>query len=166
MSSHIRLLACSVCKTIEELPDYEGSPDHDHLLNRLLERHGPPENRHTGLLFKVDEDQWQNEQVKTQVAQQIAQKMSGGDTGFSSEYYDLKNTFAADALDCFKAHHRNPNCSDFQSESKRLTPGTAQDRREAGLPEYRSPKDRYLCNFCPVQSMVDQAARAKAGLYK
>jgi len=166
MASQIRLLACTVCKTIEELPDFQGlRAEEDHLLNRLVEKHGPPENRHFGQLFTVNQEHWQTEHIKVQIAQQIAQKMNGGETGLGSEYYDVKNTFTEDAMACFKAHQRNPDCNDYKSDSKRLTPGTAADRKAAGLPEYHTAHDRYLCDFCPVQSLVDQKARWKAGLY-
>lgn len=166
MSAQVRLLACSVCKTIEELPDFEGRAEEDHLLARLIERHGPEENRHIGQLFKVEQAQWEDQRVKAQIARQIADKLSGGETGLGSEYYDLKNTFAEDAMACFSVHLRNPDCNDYKSDSKRLTPGTAADRKEAGLPEYRTWKDHYLCEHCPVHSLVQQAERAKAGLYE
>jgi hypothetical protein len=166
MTPQIRLLACSVCKTIEELPDFDGPPEQDHLLKRLIEKHGPEENRHVGQMFRVEQDQWQSESVKYEIAKRITAKLGGGETGLGSAYYDLKNTFAADAMSCFQAHQRNPACGDYKSDSKRLTPGTAAARREAGLPEYRTEHDHYLCEHCPVHSLVEQAARAKAGLYK
>ena len=35
----IRLLYCYNCKTIEELPDFEGNPDDDVFLELLIEKH-------------------------------------------------------------------------------------------------------------------------------
>ena len=158
----IRLLACQQCKTIEELPDFEGPAEHDHLLNHSVQRHVTNGTPHIGQLFRVTEKDWANEDAKNEIAKRIAAKLEGGETGLGSPFYDLKNTYQADALACFKAHLRNPACSDYRSDSKRLTPGTAAERKAAGLPEYRSPQDRYLCDFCPVQSLVEQAARKKA----
>lgn len=165
MAEQIRLLACSQCKTIEELPDFEGRPEQDHLLSRLLENHGPEDNRHIGQLFKVEKDKWDNEAYKTQIAKQVSLTMAGGETGLGSEYYNIKNTYTADAFACWTKHLRNPNCSDYRSDSKRLTPNTADARREAGLPVSTSPSERSLCEFCPVHSLVVTAARKRAGAY-
>lgn len=161
-----RLLACQQCKTIEELPDFDGPPEHDHLLAHSVQRHQTNGVQHVGLLSKVDSERWKDTNVRKEVSRQIASRLAGGETGLGSPYYDLKNTYQTDALDCFKAHLRNPNCSDYHSDAKRLTPGTAAERKAAGLPEYHSPKDRYLCDFCPVQSLVEAAARKRAGLDK
>lgn len=157
----IRLLACQQCCTIEELPDFEGPAEHDHLLNNLVERHQTNGVKHIGGLFKIPADKWADSNVQRDVGKQIADKMSGGETGLGSSFYDLKNTFQADAMQCWKQHQRNPACSDYRSDSKRLTPGTKAERKAAGLPEYRSNKDVYLCDFCPVQSLVEAARNAK-----
>jgi len=37
--AQIRLLVCRDCKSIEELPDYEGRPSDDLLLNISVEKH-------------------------------------------------------------------------------------------------------------------------------
>jgi hypothetical protein len=161
----VRLLACVVCKTIEELPDFKGRPEQDHLLNRLLEGHGPEENRHIGQLFRVEKSKWDSPKVKTEVANQIAAALKGGETGLGSEFYNIKNTFVEDAGACFKAHHRNPACHDSKSDSKKLTPNTKAERKAAGIDPYESAHDRYLCEYCPVHSLVMTARRKKAGLY-
>lgn len=166
MADMIRLLACQQCHTIEELPDFDGPPEHDYLLSHLVERHRTNGLEHIGALFKVEEDKWASDNVKKDVTKQIAAKLAGGETGLGHAYYDLKDTFTADALSCYDKHLRNPECNDYHSDPKRLTPGTAAERKAAGLPEYRSNRDQYLCDFCPVHSLVQQAARAKAGLYK
>lgn len=162
MSDNIRLLACQQCKTIEELPDFDGPPEQDHLLSHTVKKHKTNGVEHVGALFKVPVKDWENSDAKSSIRSQIAAKLEGGETGLGSPFYDLKNTYTEDAGNCFNAHSRNPACSDYHSDSKRLTPGTAAERKAAGLPEYRSPKDRYLCDFCPVQSLVEQAARRKA----
>jgi hypothetical protein len=160
---NIRLLACKDCKTIEELPDYEGDPHEDHLLHHLTSKHRTDEHPHIGQLFDVEKDKWQDQQVQQQVMRQISDRFTGGETGLGSEYYDIKDTYTADALHCWGQHRRDPNCSDYKSDSKRLTPDTASERKQAGLPPYRSNKDRYLCEFCPVHSLVMAAAHDRAG---
>lgn len=157
----IRLLACKQCKTIEEIPDFAGNPRDDHLLTYALERHKTNDTPHIGALFKVPEKDWDNTEAQRTIANQIGAKLDGGETGLGSAFYDLKNNFQADAMACWKAHNRNPACSDYKSASKRLTPDTKAERKEAGLSEYRSAKDRYLCEFCPVQSLVEQAFNEK-----
>lgn len=162
MSNQIRLLVCQQCKTIEELPDYEGPAEHDYLLAYRVEPHQTNGLEHIGLLFKVNEVDWEVPHKREEIQKQISAKLAGGETGLGHEFYDLKNTFQEDALACYNQHLRNPACSDYKDESKRLTPGTAAERKAAGLPEYRSPRDRYLCEFCPVHSLVQAAAAAKA----
>lgn len=159
--TQIRLLACKQCKTIEELPDYEGRPDNDHLLAYALKRHRTNDVAHIGALFKVPEKDWDNDKAKKSITLQVAAKLEGGETGLGSDFYNLKNNFQEDAIACFERHLRNPACSDYKSDSKRLTPDTAAERKEAGLSAYRSAKDRYLCEFCPVQSLVEQAHNLK-----
>ena len=165
MPENIRLLACKDCKTIEELPDFDGKPDDDYLLQHLTSRHITNEQPHIGQLFDIDKDKWNDQEMQRQVVDQIADRFTGGETGLGKEFYDIKNTYTADAFHCWKQHQRNPDCSDYKSDAKRLTPGTAKERREVGLPEYRSNKDRYLCEFCPVHSLVVTAARKRAGQY-
>lgn len=165
MAENIRLLACSECKTIEEFPDYEGRPEGDHLLNRLIEKHGPAHRRHIGQMFKVPKARWDDPKAQSEIAKQIAAKLAGGETGLGHEYYDLKNTFQEDAMSCWAKHMNSPACNDYHDPSKRLTPDTAAERKAAGLPAYTTGKDQYLCDFCPVHSLVVTAARKRAGMY-
>lgn len=164
-TEHIRLLQCLDCKSLEELPDYEGDPRGDFLLEALLKPHKFPDgNEHRGHLHKVEKKHWDSPATRKSIEAQIREK--SGHTGLDPDYYATKNTFQEDAHRCFAAHNRNPACSDYKTDSKRLTPGTAAERKAAGLPKYRSPRDMYVCHFCPVHSMVVTAAREKAGLYK
>lgn len=162
-ATQIRLLACQQCKTIEEIPDFDGPPERDDLLQTLVSRHQSNGVPHIGGLFKVEEAKWQDARVRNDVSREIANKLSGGDTGLGTEYYDVRNTYAEDALNCWKKHQRNPACNEYKSEQMLLTPGTKAERKAAGMPEYRS--NSYLCHFCPVHSLVMEAARKKAGLY-
>lgn len=164
MAEHVRLLQCLTCKTLEELPDYQGDPRGDFLLQALVKPHRFPDgNEHFGQLHRVEKKHWDVPSTRESIEAQIREK--SGHTGFDTEYYATKNTFQADAHSCWRAHNRNPGCSDYKTSSKRLTPGTAAERKAAGLPRYNSPKDVFLCNFCPVHSLVVTAAREKAGMY-
>lgn len=164
MSDTIRLLACKQCQSIEELPPFDGPPEHDTLLTNLVQRHRTNGMEHIGSLFNVEASQWEQDHIKKELVKQIAAKMEGGETGLGHEYYDLKNTFQDDAMTCYTAHLRNPACSDYRSESKRLSAGTNAERRAEGLPEHRS--NRFLCDFCPVNSLVEAARNRKLGIDK
>jgi hypothetical protein len=161
---NVRLLQCLDCKTLEELPDYEGDPRRDFLLEALLKPHKFPDgNEHRGHLHRVEKKHWDSPATRATIEAQIREK--SGHTGLDPSFYNAKSTFQEDAHSCWKAHLRNPGCNDYKTASKRLTPDTAAERKAAGLPRYKSPQDRYLCEFCPVHSLVQQAARKKAGLY-
>ena len=166
MADKTRLLRCNQCRTIDALPWYEGPPDGDHLLAALIrEKHTDPGGEpHIGVLMNVETQHWNSPSTREAILARIREV--SGHTGLDPDFYEARDTFSEDALKCWRSHHNNPACNEYKSDRKRLTPGTAQERREAGLPEYRSPHDRYLCEFCPVHSLVLQAARHEAGLYK
>jgi hypothetical protein len=161
MAEHIRLLLCKTCGSMEELPDYEGDPGQDFLLEALVQKH-PNHVAHP--MLRVEKKHWDSPSTRDAIITQIRDKT--GHTGFDTSFYEAKNTFQEDAFSCWKAHNRNPGCSDYKTGSKRLTPDTAAERKAAGLPKYNSARDRYLCEFCPVHSLVVSAAREKAGQYK
>lgn len=166
MADHIRLLQCLDCRSLETLPDFDGNPDYDDALIYALKPHRFPNgDEHGGHLMKVETKYWNDPAVRATIESQIREK--SGHTGLDSEFYATKDTYGQDALRCFQKHHRNPECNDYHSDSKRLTPSTAEARKEAGLPRYSAAgQDRYLCDFCPVSSMVAQAERARRGMYK
>lgn len=167
----LRLLVCGHCKTIEELPDYDGPVEYDTLLENLVSRHQFPSGtpHAPATLGKVSEDDWGKPHVRQEIVKQISGKLTGtSETGLGSEYYDTRDTFQEDALACFNKHSRNPGCPDYKSDSKRLTSGAEKDiKAEFGI-DIRADRrsDRWLCEFCPVHSLVEQARRRKAGLDK
>lgn len=164
----IRLLACSQCKTVEELPDFQGPAEYDTLLNTLVSRHGPPENRHIGALMRINKAQWRDPNVQSEVVKRISDQLSGGETGLGHEFYDTKNTFIADAFHCWKQHNKVDLCPDYKSDAKLLIPDTKEERLEAGaskfIPGQSGPK-RHLCEFCPVHTNVTTIERKRAGQY-
>lgn len=162
MSANVRLLVCNTCGTIEELPDYEGPEERDDVLNYLTSKHLFPDgNSHFGNLMKVETKHWEDKGKRDSIVAQI--RDSANHTGFDQSFYDAKATLQDDAMTCWtRDHNRNPACPDYKSESKRLMPGTSAARREVGAPEFRSTT--FLCDFCPVKSMVQQAYFDKSGV--
>uniref|UniRef100_A0AAU3I9Z9 Uncharacterized protein n=1 Tax=Streptomyces sp. NBC_01393 TaxID=2903851 RepID=A0AAU3I9Z9_9ACTN len=161
MSEHVRLLLCKTCGSLEDLPDYEGDPSRDYLLEALVQKH-PDHVAHP--LMRVEKKHWDIKSTRDSIIAKIRENT--GHTGLDPAFYNAKSAFQEDAHTCWQKHLRNPGCNDYKTASKRLTPDTAAERKAAGLPKYRSAQDRYLCEFCPVHSLVVQAAREKAGMYK
>lgn len=161
----IRLLVCRTCKSIEELPDWEGSPESDTLLNISVQKHQQP-TEHIGILLKFPLRYWVVPKVKEEIIKQIR----GGSTGLdviSNNFYQTKMTFHDDAMTCWGAHLRpKGQCPDYKSDKKLLKPDTAAERKAAGLerPGEAGPKV-YLCDFCPVKSYNMAKFNESKGLY-
>lgn len=160
-SEGVRLYICQDDKQIIPLPNFTGPYYADHLLHRVDDDHG--KRGHAFAVITVNKEAWDHPDGRAEIKNMIAN--SGGQTGIGGDFYDVKDQFVEDALSCFKAHFFNENCSDYNSNEKRLTPGTAAARKAADLPEYRSARDVYLCQFCPVHTKVLEAQKLKAGLY-
>jgi len=161
----IRLLVCRDCKTIEELPDYDGDPADDLLLNISVERHQRPV-AHTGLLFKFPLKYWAVPKIREEIVKQIRGGSEGLDV-FGTKFYDTKMTFHEDAMTCWGQHNRpKEQCPDYKSDKKQLKPDTAAERKDAGLdkPGTKGPKI-YLCDFCPVKMYNQKKAFTEKGLY-
>lgn len=161
----IRLLVCRTCKSAEELPDWEGRPEDDTLLQITVERHQRPE-PHIGILYKFPVKYWAVPKAKAAIMAQIKEGSPGLDV-FGTNYYETKSTFQEDALTCWGQHNRTKDCSDYKIDSKQLKPDTAKDRKDAGLgrPGTTGPKV-YLCDFCPVKSERQKFAFKEKGLYE
>lgn len=161
-----RVLRCDDCRSLEPVPDYEGPAEGDHLLARLLQAHKHPDGtEHRGLLFRVETKDWDSPAIRAEIVKRVQE--TAGYTGLDPDFYEVKATFEYDAMICWQTHHRSPDCNDYKSDRKLLTPDTKAERKEAGLGKYQKDANpRYLCEFCPVHSLVQQAARWKAGLYK
>lgn len=162
--SQIRLLVCRTCKSAEELPDFEGRPEDDVLLQIAVERHQKPE-PHLGQLFKFPLKYWTRDDVKQSIMNQIKEGGSSGLDVFGTNFYETKSQFAEDAMQCWSLHNRTQDCGDYKHDRKILKPGTEDDRRKAGMDESRAPKV-YLCDFCPVKSIKQKHAFKEKGLYK
>lgn len=172
----IRLLVCGQCKTIEVLDDYDGPQElaeiYDTALNTLVANHrdGVEQRPHApAQLFRVKKSSWDVPAAQEQIREQIIAKFDpDAETGLGAAAYAMRDTFREDAMTCWAKHNRNPGCGDYKTEKMLLTPGTQAERKEAGLDPFdkNDPNlQRFLCEYCPVHSLVTQMKREKAGLY-
>lgn len=155
---HMRVLYCKTCGTLEEVPDWQDGPQSDPYLSPLVDKHGET---HQGQLFRLPIGLWLMDDSKRQIIEQI--KGGTGQLGLGvvdESFYDTRNTFQEDAAVCYQKHLRpQGQCPDFRSESKRLIPATAQDRKDAGLAPLTSGPKVYLCDFCVVRMYNEKKAR-------
>lgn len=167
----IRLVYCLVCNTIEELPPHDGPPETDTLLEITLEKHEfPSGERHMGKMFILPVKTWANTKSRKEIINQLK---GGGSAGLDAmteegDFYSTKMQFAEDAMSCWKYHlYPKDNCADYQTEPKRLLPKTAKERKDAGLegPESAPGPKVYVCNFCPMHSVMTTKRRSLMGLY-
>lgn len=167
MQGKIRLLICNTCQSVEELPMYEGRPERDDTLNYRVSFHRYADgNEHFGGLATVAATVWSNTEARGEIIRKLRTEMfrPGEAEGLGTDFYDVKSTFGEDAFTCWQQHNRTENCQDYRSDKKRLLPDTKAERKEAGL----SVKDRpntWLCDFCPVHSLVIQRKRKARGDY-
>lgn len=167
----IRLLRCFVCETWEELPDYDGPTDRDYLLEIAIEKHVfPSGDPHVGKLFKVPVSAWAQYEQRKGILAQLAKGGSAGLDELDPEksFYDSKSQFGEDAMKCWK-YHLSPkdHCHDYMSDQKRLLPNTAKERKELNLPkpEHMDGPKIYVCNFCPMHSVMTTKLRSLRGDY-
>jgi hypothetical protein len=175
-NAEVRLLVCANCKTIEVLDDYTGpqerADEYDVVLNVALEKHkdGVERRPHVGQMFRVQEADWLTPVNQEQIREQVIAKFDpNAETGLGAAAYAMRDTFREDAMTCWtRDHNRNPGCPDYMSDTKRLVPGTDAERKEAGIPKFdkhNPATQRFLCEYCPVHSLVQQSKRKKAGMY-
>mgnify|MGYP000867841898 FL=1 len=166
----VRLLFCATCQTVDELPYYEGPPEHDVLLEYLLaEKHTFPSGlRHVSPfngVAVVSKKEWEQHRDAI-IAKAMEVIREGGSPGLGAEFYNARNTFAEDAMACWRRrHNRTENCDEYQSDKKLLLPPTKELRKEAGLAPRPAYMRRYLCDFCPYHQIVVQRKRAAQGYY-
>ena len=162
----IWLLVCAECKRIDELP-----VDDLQLLQIHTDNHHTdptPQGVHVAKgLYRVPVQHWATPATQREIKRQ----MFGGADGLDAvdgEFYDSRSTFYEDAMTCYKKHLRpKGQCPDWLSDSKRLIPNTAKDRKELGLakPAETGPVV-HLCRFCPVSTYNATKARTEAGAYE
>lgn len=152
----IRILRCDVCRTLEEIPDFDGPADYDVLLQVALDRHRTGGQSHVGRLINVPKRAWEMPSLRKALIQQIRDGSSSGLANFQSDFYELHDTFREDALLCYDQHLRPEGaCADWHADNKRLIPNTKSERKEAGLDPKRMPVI-FLCSFCPVRMYYER----------
>jgi hypothetical protein len=177
-NEYILLLICKTCKTIQEIPyvktgKYLGEGKYDQANNPFItpaigecERKG-----HMGMLTDINFVYWMTPKIKESIIAQIKDTFTNGNNAasgldvFGTGFYDLKDTFSADAMSCWKLHNQpKGQCPDYKIERKLLKPDTAKERAAEGLKE--STIRVYLCDFCPVKMYNQKKAYEERGLYK
>lgn len=164
----IRVFYCWNCRVFDELPDFQGRPEDDTLLAILVERHQSAGVPHHCTPFKVGVKLWSNPRIQQEIIKQIREQTNGGLDLLDPGYYATRSMFYEDAMSCYAKHNRpQDSCGDWKHESKRLVPKTAAERKEAGLasPQESNATRVYLCDFCPMKSVVLTKQRKKSGLY-
>jgi hypothetical protein len=166
----IRLLYCYNCKTIEELPDFEGHPDDDVLLQILVDKHESAGIPHNGFLAKIGAKTYARPEVKKQVVENLRNRVGGGLADIDPDYYITKATFFDDAMKCYAEHLRpKEDCGDWRAKNKRLIPkGTEELRKDLGLESAAKSASTnvFLCDFCPVKTHYVTKQREAAKLYE
>lgn len=156
-----------LARKVYELPDYEGNPSNDVLLENLLERHCTCTEhckhpnvqlgqRHVGNLLQIDNKTW--EKRRNEILEEMWRDYP--DMSPIDAMSSARNTYREDANTCFSRHGRpKEGCIDYKEDSKRIsTPSKSQYLAHVA--------PIFLCDFCPIKSWVQGQAFHKKGLYK
>lgn len=168
----MRLLICAKCKMVDEVPTYDGpeggenTVQYDLSLKFFVDQHLERgcTNQDDRTLAKLPTKYWIIPKVKESIMNQIQEGSKGLDV-FGTNFYATKENFTSDAMSCWIAHKQTKDCGDYKSDSKLLKAGTAKERLAAGLEKESNGPKVYLCDYCPVKSIVQEKAFKKQGLY-
>lgn len=162
----VRVLICKDCGTTEELPDFAGRSENDFALKAAVEPHRTPDGEpHKGRLFTgILQRLWRNEEDRKELVKRIWN--TEGATGMDSWVYNTAATLKEDAGQCWKKHGQPIRCSDFHSDSKRLSPPSQEERKDAGMKklkvkEMAASQVRYLCDYCVCRMQVENEINSK-----
>lgn len=169
---HMRVLKCTRCRSIEEVPDYEGpeggenTMEYDLNLKFFTDDHVSKKcTREDFSTIRFPTRFWIVPKVKEAIVSQLQEGAQGLDV-FGTQFYDTKNNFLADAMNCWvREHNQTKDCGDYKSDKKRLKPGTSSERAALGLEKEGTGPKVYLCDYCPIKSEVQKKAFGKKGLY-
>jgi hypothetical protein len=159
MKQPVRLLICSTCRSVEELPPYSGDPRGDTWLRMKEAEHLTPsgEKLHGDVrVGRIEQADWiaHKDEILNKLASEFTTPGEGA--GFGQAFYDTKDNFSVDAMKCWRVEHgRRLNCEDYMSEKKRLQPDTRAERKAEGMDSRHRPSI-YLCQFCPVHQHIQQ----------
>ena len=171
----MRLLHCQACKSIDEIPDYEGKEEVDPLVERVVLDHNKRDPMAHGSaatlpmrLAHVDDGAWLND--RENVIKEL--NRTGMELGFDPWPWasESHNVFKEDAMKCWN-QHRNPElpgkpCIDYMSESKRIGRPTAEGKAVLKENVKLGKTDPHLCQWCPYQTTVLTEMRARKGMYR
>jgi uncharacterized protein YlaI len=164
----IRLWICHECKSVDAIPWCGEDPNCEHpmCVDALEYRVAPhrlasDSRRFHGQvnLADIEKSLWDKYSTREDVLVKLQQIVDpGAGSGLGQPLYTIAQNFDADASACWRQHNRTHNCQDFKSQSKRLVPDTKAERKDLGL-ETRGrhrPTQTYLCDWCPVKSIMMQ----------
>lgn len=150
----------------------------DTVLDHLSSPHARRE--HRGNLVTVEDEEWDDNSKRVEIIKQIEAGLNEGVAGLGADAYALKDTLTEDAVKCFNRHGRPEKCIDWHTRSKLLGNSLLSDDEKKAAKEAsravaalakksprgrQGPTKRYLCDFCPVATKVQQAMFDKKGLY-
>ena len=181
----MRLLFCDLCHTLEEVPDYEGEDPVDPLVEGLVRKHnerdpmghaGRDVQRSPMRLVKIEPDpnrMLSSDEVWETDRENVLKQLNDENkkVGFSSWAYEAMNSYAEDALICYRRHDRpdlgnGKPCIDYLSDSKRIGRPTDIGKKVLKEAPKMGTSDPHLCQWCPYYSTVMTQVRWKAGMYR
>lgn len=157
--TRIRILVCPVCKTIDPLPFYDGPMEYDETGQARATLHMFNDSKfHPFIVGTVSEESWNNPRIRPEIVKKVSEELTpaGEGEGLGQEAYDVKNTFAEDAMRCWRIeHNRTKDCGDWRIDRKRLIPHTQAERKAEGLPHRARDiqSNTYLCDYCVMRSV-------------
>ena len=179
----MRLLFCDLCHTLEEVPEYEGGMEVHPLIEVIVFKHnerdpmghGGRDLHHSPMrVVKIEPDGSRtSDQVWEQDRDKILKKLNEENkkVGMAGWTYEAMNTYAEDALVCYRRHHRpdlgaGKPCIDYWSDSKRIGRPTTLGKKILKENSKLGTADPHLCQWCPYYSTVQTEVRWKAGMYR
>jgi hypothetical protein len=153
---YVRILVCHTDGAVHELPDYDGPPEYDDTLKyRLSEHKFGDGSAHFGNMARLKKSDWDKKTYRDAILEEIAAAVRPGEgSGLGQAFYDVKDNFMSDAAQCWKRHSRTLDCGDYMTDKMRLYPDTKADRKSEGLESGKSRPSTFLCQFCPVHSVI------------
>lgn len=161
----IRLLICHQCHSIDPIPWCGEDPNCKHpeciapLEFRMAQhRDGTGIPHAPANLATVDEELWADANFRAEALRQIENIANPGQAkGLGQSLYDVRDTFQADAMTCWKRHNRTTDCGDYKHDRMRLVPDTKAERKDLGLDTSSAARpSHFLCDYCPMKSIKQQ----------
>lgn len=161
----VRLLFCHDCRSVDQIPDFDGPAQYDHYLTHRVRQHQFPNGEpHRGIMGRCEDTKSAIQSAIDHMANMV---QPGTGTGLGQPLYDLRDNYKAEAMQCWKRHNRTSDCDDYRHDKMRLWADTKAERRAEHLATNREERpNAWLCDFCVVHSLVQQKQRQAKGLDK